>query len=158
MDRELSVAVIGAGLSGLTVAYRLSRLHDEHGQPVRVVVLEQSERTGGILDTVERDGFLVERGPDSMITEKPWGVELCRELGLEHEILSTNSAFRRSFIARGSKLHPVPEGFHLMAPSRLLPFARSSVLSWRGKLRIAMEPFIAARRDDADESLASFVR
>src|SRR5262245_53616780 len=130
MDREPTVVVVGAGLAGLTVAYRLSRLRDARGRAPRVVVLEQGARVGGILDTIERDGFIVERGPDSMITEKPWGVEICRDLGLEHEIQSTNSEFRRSFIARGSKLNPVPEGFHLMAPSRLLPFARSSVLSW----------------------------
>jgi oxygen-dependent protoporphyrinogen oxidase len=158
MEREVSVAVIGAGLSGLTVAYRLSGLRDAHGRAPRITVLEAGDRIGGIVDTIERDGFVIERGPDSMITEKPWGVELCRDLGIENEILSTNSAFRRSFIARGPKLHPVPEGFHLMAPSRLLPFARSSVLSWRGKLRVAMEPFIAVRTDRDDESLASFVR
>jgi oxygen-dependent protoporphyrinogen oxidase len=102
MERELSVAVIGAGPSGLTVAYRLSRLRDAHGRAPRITVLEASDRSGGILDTVERDGFLVERGPDSMITEKPWGIELCRDLGLESEILSTNAQFRRSFIARGT--------------------------------------------------------
>jgi oxygen-dependent protoporphyrinogen oxidase len=155
---ERSVAVIGAGIAGLTVAYRLSQTRDVEGRAPEVIVLEAGERVGGIVETLSRDGFTVERGSDSMITEKPWGVELCHEVGLGQEILTTNPTCRRSFVARGSTLHPVPDGFHLMAPSRLLPFARSSLLSWRGKLRVALEPFVATRKDDADESLASFVR
>jgi oxygen-dependent protoporphyrinogen oxidase len=159
MDRELSVAIVGAGIAGLTVAYRLSQLRDERGRPLRIVVLEGSDRVGGLVETFTRDDFTVERAGDSMITEKPWGVELCRELGLEPDLLATNAACRRSFVVRGTTLNPVPDGFHLMAPSRLWPFARSSLLSWPGKLRVALEPFVpASRAGDADESVAAFVR
>jgi oxygen-dependent protoporphyrinogen oxidase len=122
------------------------------------LLLEAGDRLGGVIETVRRDGFIVERGPDSMITEKPWGVELCRELDLEDALLPTNAASRGSFIVRGRTLYPVPDGFHLMAPSRLFPFARSGLLSWKGKLRVAMEPFVPPRRDPGDESLADFVR
>jgi oxygen-dependent protoporphyrinogen oxidase len=153
-----AVAVIGGGIAGLTAAYRISRTRDGDGRTPVVMLLEATDRLGGAIETVTRDGFLVERGPDSMITEKPWGMALCREVGLEDAILPTNTASRGSFIVRGRALHPVPDGFHLMAPSRLLPFARSGLLSWKGKLRVAMEPFVPARRDVADESLADFVR
>jgi len=153
-----AVAVIGGGIAGLTAAYRIARTRDHDGRTPVVTILEATDRVGGVIETVVRDGFIVERGPDSMITEKPWGVDLCREIGLEDALLPTNAASRGSFIVRGRTLHPVPEGFHLMAPSRLLPFARSGLLSWRGKLRVAMEPLIPRRRDDGDESLADFVR
>ena len=153
-----TVAVIGGGIAGLTAAYRLARSRDSEGRTPAVMLFEATERLGGVIESVTRDGFLVERGPDSMITEKPWGIALCRELGLEDAVLPTNAASRGSFIVRGRTLHAVPDGFHLMAPSRLMPFARSGLLSWRGKLRVAMEPFVPARHDLDDESLADFVR
>jgi len=92
------------------------------------------------------------------VTDKPWGLELCRQLGLESDLLPTDSRNRGSFIARGNRLLPVPEGFHLLAPSRLWPFAASGILSWAGKLRVAADMVIPAKRDDHEESLAEFVR
>jgi oxygen-dependent protoporphyrinogen oxidase len=150
--------VVGGGIAGLTAAYRLRRLAAHVGSRIDVVLIESSRRTGGIIETVIREGCTVERGPDSMITEKPWGVRLCGELGIGDAVLATNPVHRRSFIARGDRLHSVPDGFHLMAPSKLMPFALSSILSAGGKMRVAMEPFVRARRDAGDESLASFVR
>jgi oxygen-dependent protoporphyrinogen oxidase len=101
MEREPTVAVVGAGLAGLTAAYRLSRERDSKGRALRIVVLESSSRVGGLIETVARDGFTVERAADSMITEKPWGLELCRDLGLEPDVITTNAACRRSFVVRG---------------------------------------------------------
>jgi oxygen-dependent protoporphyrinogen oxidase len=155
--RTPRIAVVGGGISGLAAAHRLQELSRERGKPIEVHLLEAGDRLGGVIATERRDGFLLEAGPDSFITDKPWALALCRRLGLEHRLIGTNDAHRRSFVARGGTLHPVPEGFQLLAPSRLGPFLASSLFSWPGKLRMAMEPLIPARRDPGDESLAAFV-
>jgi len=152
------IVVVGGGISGLTAAYDLQRLRRERGIAAEVVVLEASERTGGTIETARADGFTMERGPDSIVTDKPQGLDLCRALGLEERLVPTDASHRGSFIARGNRLLPVPEGFHLLAPSRLWPFAASDILSWSGKLRVAADMIIPAKRSDEEESLAAFVR
>lgn len=122
-----------------------------------VVLLEASDRLGGAIRTTIRDGFLLEHGPDSFLTVKPPALDLCRELGLESELLPTREGVRRSFILREGRLYPVPEGFYLLAPGRLLPFLMSGIVSIPGKLRAAIEPLIPARRGGGDESLGAFV-
>jgi len=152
------VVVMGAGLAGLAAAHRLSRLATEARRPVEVVVLEARDRAGGAIWTDRRDGFVLEGGADSFITNKPQGVALCRELGLDDRLAGTEPHHRRSFVVRRGRLCPVPEGFVLMAPNRLGPLLTTPILSWRGKLRMLMDLVLPARDDDADESLAAFVR
>jgi len=150
--------VIGAGIAGLTTAYRLRKLGEERGLSIDLEVLESAPRAGGTIETVIRDGLVMERGADSIVTEKPHAVELCHEIGLGERILPTSRDHAGSLVYRDSRLLPVPDGLHLMAPSRLLPFLASPLLSWPGRLRVALEPFVRRRLDDADESLADFVR
>jgi protoporphyrinogen/coproporphyrinogen III oxidase len=111
-----------------------------------------------VIESVQRDGCVMELGPDSIITEKPWARALCEEIGLGARIVGTNTGARQSFVALGKKLHPIPEGFFMMAPSRLAPFATTKLFSWPGKIRMAADLVLPRRRDGADESLASFVR
>jgi oxygen-dependent protoporphyrinogen oxidase len=131
---------------------------------VQVTLLEASSRVGGIVQTRERDGFLLEQGPDSFISEKPQALELVRRLGLESRLIETNEDHRRSFIVRQGRLLPVPEGFHLLAPGRFWPFITSGIFSWRGKARIAMDLLLPRQNINGnmdaieDESLAHFVR
>jgi protoporphyrinogen/coproporphyrinogen III oxidase len=152
------VVVVGAGIAGLTCAWRLTRLLRDNTRSVDLIVLEGSARAGGVIQTERADGFLVEGGPDCFISEKPWGVDLCRELGLEGELIGTNPALRRSFVLHRDRLLPIPEGYQLIAPSRFLPFAASPILSLRGKLRILFDLLLPRGSEVADESLASFVR
>lgn len=152
------VVVIGGGLSGLVVARRLQESAKAPRRPLEVVVLEAKDRLGGVIWTEQREGFTLEGGPDSFITNKPWALELCRRLGLEDQIIETAPSHRRSFVVHNGRLTPVPEGFALMAPNRLLPVLASPILSVRGKLRLLAEALIPRRQGDADESLASFVR
>jgi oxygen-dependent protoporphyrinogen oxidase len=152
------VVVIGAGLSGLTAAHRLVERSTAAGRPVEVVVLEARDRIGGAIWTDRVDGFTLEGGADSFITNKPQALELCRSLGLGDQLIGTDDRYRRSFVVRNGALIPVPEGFVLMAPQRLGPLLASPILSWRGKLRMLMDLVLPPRRDDADESLASFAR
>ena len=123
-----------------------------------MVVLEAKDRIGGVISTDRVDGFTLEGGPDSFITNKPWGIDLCRRLGLADQLIETDSSHRRSFVVRKGQLVPVPEGFVLMAPHRILPILTTPVLSWRGKLRVLMDLVIPRRDQDSEESLASFVR
>ncbi len=151
-----NIAVIGGGIAGLAAAHRLMEIAPD----ANVSLLEASDRLGGSLRTVERDGFIIEQGADSFITNVPWGVDLCRRVGLADELTPTNDTGRRALIIRRGKLLPVPDGFMLMAPSRAWPILSSSILSPWGKLRLACEYFVPRRSSEIaeDESLASFVR
>ncbi|HEX8721919.1 MAG TPA: protoporphyrinogen oxidase [Pyrinomonadaceae bacterium] len=164
MAREFSntrrVVVVGGGVSGLAAAHRLCELGGQEAG-VEVTLLEASGRLGGTVRTHRRDGFLVEGGPDSFISEKPEALALARRIGLEGRIIQTNERHRRSFVVRGGRLRPTPEGFQLLAPSRLLPFLATDIFTWRGKARMALDLVLPRRRGSNgrdDESLAAFVR
>ena len=152
------VVVIGGGLSGLAAASRIQQSADALRRPVEVVVLEAKDRVGGVIATDRRDGFTLERGPDSFITNKPWAADLCRRLGLEDQLIEAAPAHRRSFVVRKGKLVPVPEGFVVMAPHRLAPVLASPILSLRGKIRLLVEALLPRREPAGEESLATFVR
>ncbi len=154
------VVVIGGGISGLTAAHRILERSQESGHQIEVTLLEAAPSVGGIVKTEERDGFLLERGPDSFISEKPQALNLAKRLGLADQLIPTNTAQRRSFVVRNGRLLPVPEGFHLLAPTRLLPFLKSDIFSWRGKARMALDLMLPRRvvNGVSDESLAHFVR
>ncbi len=152
------VVVIGGGLSGLSAAQRIHERSEALRRPVELTLLEARERVGGVIATERQDGFTLECGPDSFITNKPWGLDLCERLGLRDRLIPTDASHRRSFVVRKGRLMPVPEGFVLMAPQRLGPLLTSPVLSWRGKLRMLMDLFLPRRDDDGEESLAGFVR
>ncbi len=152
------VAVIGGGIAGLAAAYRLRELAAAHETPVLTTVLEREERAGGSLSTIRRDGFVIETGADSMLTEKPWGLDLVRRVGLEPELIPTREEFRKTYVVRAGRLVEIPAGFTLLAPTRVGPILRSPLFSPLAKLRMGLEMFIPARRGDEDESLGSFVR
>ena len=123
-----------------------------------VTLFEAGPRLGGSLYTERRDGFLIEHGADSFITNLPFAVDLCRRIGFSDELISTNAAGRRAFVVRRGRLRPVPEGFALMAPARIWPVIKTPILSPLGKMRLAWEYFVPRRSGDGDESLGSFVR
>src|SRR6185369_7783939 len=148
------IVIIGGGISGLAAAHRVTELNKE----AQVTLLEASERLGGTIQTEHRDGFLLERGPDSFISEKPEALALAKRLGLESQIIETNETFRRSFIVRNGRLRAVPEGFQLLAPSRMWPFITSDIFSLAGKARMAADLVLPRKNTNGDESLASFVR
>jgi oxygen-dependent protoporphyrinogen oxidase len=150
------IVIVGGGISGLAAAHRVLELNPA----AQVTILEASDRLGGTIHTEFRDGFLLERGPDSFISEKPQAVSLAKRLGLESRLIETNEKYRRSFIVRNGRLRPVPEGFQLLAPSRMWPFITSDIFSLTGKARMAADLFLPRKSTNGttDESLASFVR
>src|SRR5688572_16834162 len=151
------IVVVGGGISGLAAAHRLVELGVDKS---RITLLEASGRLGGTLETRNRDGFLLERGPDSFISEKPEALALAKRLALESQLIQTNEQHRRSFIVRNGRLRRVPEGFQLLAPSRMWPFITSDIFSLAGKARMAADLFLPRKSTNGttDESLASFVR
>jgi len=161
--RPLRIAVVGGGIAGLGAARVLedARAADP---AVDWHLYEDEPRFGGKVHTVRRDGFVVEGGPDSAIIEKHWPITLARRLGIGDRFEDSNEGIRKSFVFTRGRLHELPEGIILMVPTRMVPFALSSLMSWPGKVRMGMDlvlPRGGAARDaggDGDESLGDFVR
>ncbi len=152
------IVIIGGGISGLAAAYHLTEARRKAPGAFEFVLVESNSKPGGIVETEARDGFLLERGPDSFISEKPAALDLVKRLGLESQLIETNALHRRSYIVRNGNLRPVPEGFQLLAPTRLWPFITSDIFSWTGKARMALDLVLPRRQNgQPEESLASFV-
>ena len=151
-DRSL-VVVVGGGITGLAAAHRLGELDPR----LRVLVLESSARPGGVLRTVRTDGFLIEASADSFLTALPYGLNLCRRVGLDDEVIPTDPAHRRAFVVARGRLAPIPDGLMIMAPTRLWPMVTTPIMGPWGKLRMGLEYFVRPG-DGRDESLAAFAR
>jgi protoporphyrinogen/coproporphyrinogen III oxidase len=157
MGASLKVVVVGGGIAGLSAAHRAVELAGERGIALDLTLVEARDRLGGTISSERVDGFLVEAGPDSFLSEKPWALALCRRLGVEDRLLRTDDRFRRIFVWHGGRLHALPDGFQLLAPTALLPFVTSSLFSPAGKLRMALD-LVLPRGGGDDESLGAFVR
>jgi protoporphyrinogen/coproporphyrinogen III oxidase len=155
--KRVKLAVIGGGITGLAAAHRAVELARERSTELELTLIEARDRLGGTIATERAGGFLVEAGPDSFLSEKPWALALCRRLGVEHRLARTDDRFRKVFVWRAGRLHPLPDGFQLLAPTKLAPFVRSSLFSWPGKLRMAFD-LVLPRSVSDDESLGAFVR
>ncbi len=142
------VVVVGGGLTGLVAAYRLQQAG------INVTLLEKTSRLGGCIRTVRQDGFVMEDGPDVFLARKPGARAICEELGLKLQEMLPQP--RSAYILRNGVLHPLPEGFSGLVPARIGPVLRSPLLSLRGKLRFLMDLVVPPRRDEGDESVASF--
>jgi oxygen-dependent protoporphyrinogen oxidase len=166
------IAIIGGGISGLAAALRITELLPH----ARLDLFEAAPRLGGVLDTISRDGFLIERSADNFLTSPPVAVELCRQVGSADQLVQTDEARRRAMVVRNGRLVPIPRGFYLMSTRKLWPILTSPVLSVRGKLRLLSEPLFARGKPSPfgskirrggrgkgegasdDESVASFAR
>lgn len=153
------IAVVGGGISGLACAHRLLELKGDYRRlDLDVVLLEKEKRLGGIIGTEKKNGFLLEKGPDAFLSEKPAALMLCKTLGIDKALIGTEENNRGSFVVRNNRLVAVPEGFYLTAPAKLLPFLASPLLSLPGRVRAAMEFFMPAAKIEGDESVGSFIR
>ncbi|MBA3915462.1 MAG: protoporphyrinogen oxidase [Acidobacteriales bacterium] len=150
------VAIIGGGISGLSAAYSLEQAR-RGGTPVEYVVYEAAPRLGGVLVTDHVDGCLVEAGPDSFVTEKPWAADLCRKIGLGDQLIGSNDADRKTYILVNGRLVVMPDGLMFMVPTKILPTVFSPLFSFSAKLRMAREWFHPPHRAPGDESVAAMV-
>jgi len=153
----VKLVVVGAGITGLAAAHRAVELARERAIQLDLALIEARNRLGGTIATERADGFLLEAGPDSFLSEKPWALALCRRLGVENRLVRTDDRFRKVFVWHAGRLHPLPDGFQLLAPTKLGPFVASGLFSWPGKLRMALD-LVLPRGVSDDESLGAFVR
>jgi len=147
---SLDAVVVGGGIAGLAAAFELSQ------SSASFVVLERAPRAGGVIISESIDGFTIDGGPDSLLIQKPAAIKLCEELGLGDRLVATRPP-RLAYIQRGGRLHALPAASVLGIPTRIGPFARTSLFSWPGKLRMAAEVAVPARRDGGDESIGAFI-
>ena len=160
----MDVIIIGGGITGLAAAYYLSR------GGCRCTLVERDARLGGVIRTEQADGCVIEAGPDSFISQKPWALELLRELGLEADVIGSNDHLRKTYILRHGRLVPMPDGLFLMVPTAIRPLLSTPLLSPATKIRMALELLRRARTSEAaapagangslagDRSVAEFIR
>jgi oxygen-dependent protoporphyrinogen oxidase len=148
------VAIVGGGISGLSAAYYLAK----HG--IGCTLIEQRDRLGGVIRTERIHGCVLEAGPDSYISQKPWALQLIRELGLGAGVIGSNDRERVTYVLKRGKLVPLPDGLMLMIPTKILPLVKTSLLGWGTKIRMGMEWFrqpSVGQAPGPDQSVADFV-
>ncbi len=150
------VVVIGGGITGLSAAYILQKAR-ESGEKIDYLLVEKDSRLGGKILTEKIDGYIVEGGPDCFLSEKPWVAQMARELGIEHRLMGSNEASKRTYVYADRRLNKLPDGLMGLVPTKLIPFAFSPLISWPGKIRMAFDLFIPPNRTGEDETLGSFV-
>lgn len=153
----MRIAIIGGGIAGLAAAYELE-LARRSGEPVEYSLFEAGNRFGGVIASDVVDGSVIEQGPDSFLTEKPAAAQLCRELGLEKDLLPSNDADRRTYILVHNRLVPLPDGLMFLIPTKFMPMVFTSLFSPIAKIRMGFEFFQRPRPKPADESVADLVR
>jgi oxygen-dependent protoporphyrinogen oxidase len=151
------VVIVGGGIAGLAAAYSLQKQAQAQNLALTYTLVERDSAFGGKIVTQNSGGFVIEGGPDSFITQKPWAHQLCHELGLEDRLIGTNDERRKVYIVHKNRLRPLPDGVMLIIPTRFTPFALSPLISPWGKLRMGLDLFIPPKKDDSDESLAGFI-
>ena len=160
--RSQHVVVIGGGLAGLAAAEALLNEPPKDARAGRdgirrVTLIEPSGRVGGVVDTVRRDGWLVERSADSFLAVRPEGVALVERVGLAGELIGVDPRVRRALILHHGRTQAVPPGFRLIAPGLMKGILTTPLLSPLGRLRLLYERFVPVRdRSVTDESLEQF--
>lgn len=151
------IVIIGGGIAGLAAAYYATKIIPE----AHIAVIESDSHWGGKITTdrvaFHDSQFIIEGGPDSFLATKPWGVALCKELGLGERLEGTNLNLKNTYILKKGHLLPIPEGLAMMIPSDIGSMLRSRLMSTIGKLRMGLDFLLPAKRGIGDESLGAFV-
>jgi len=153
----MRIAIIGGGIAGLAAAYELEKAR-QAGAAVEYTLYEERARLGGSLASEIVGGAVLERGPDSFLTEKPAAAELCQELGLGGELIPSNDAARKTYIVTRNRLTALPDGLMFLVPTKLVPTALTRLFSMRTKMRMALELLHPPRPSEGDESVAALVK
>jgi len=153
-----TVVIVGGGISGLATAFSLQEQAAAAGLAIRCLVLEAGSSWGGKIVTHRIGDLVTEAGPDSFLSQKPAGLELCAKLGLTDQLINTHETGKKAFVLHGGRLHELPEGLVSFAPKQLGPFLRSGLLGWTGLARMGLDVVLPRGSSQGDESLASFFR
>ncbi|NIK77304.1 oxygen-dependent protoporphyrinogen oxidase [Paenibacillus castaneae] len=151
------IVIIGGGISGLSSAFYLQREAERLGKEIEITIVDGAPAFGGKINTLQRDGFVIEKGPDSFLARKLAIIDLATELGLENELTTTNPGAKKTYILHKRKLFPMPPGLVLGVPTEIGPFLKTGLLTWGGKLRALLDLTIPARKEQGDESLGGFL-
>ncbi|MFP7295724.1 protoporphyrinogen oxidase [Neobacillus niacini] len=155
-EEKKKVAIIGGGIAGLTAAYYLQKIMKEKQLPFEIILIEASHRLGGKMQTVIRDGFTIERGPDSFLARKVSMIRLAKEVGMEEQLVSNSTG--KSYVLVDNKLHPMPGGSIMGIPTELGPFVTTGLFSIPGKVRAAADFILPRSPGNSDQSLGEFFR
>ncbi len=158
MTRPRTVVIVGGGISGLATAFSLQEKAAKAGVPIRCTILESESSWGGKIVTHRVGEIVTEAGPDSFLSQKQAGVELCTKLGLTDQLINTNETAKKASVLYGGRLHDLPEGLLSFVPQQLGPFLRSGLLTWAGLIRMGLEIAVPPGSRTGDESLADFLR
>lgn len=157
MTRPRTVVIVGGGISGLATAFSLQEQAVKASLPIRCTILESGSSWGGKIVTHRVGEMVTEAGPDSFLSQKPAGLELCRKLGLAEQLINTNETGKKACVLYKGRLHDLPEGLLSFSPRQLGSFLRSGLLSWTGLVRMGLEVAVPAG-SSTDESVAAFLR
>lgn len=152
-----TIVVIGGGISGLSSAFYLRKLAEEQGRSIHIELVEAEPQLGGKINTLRRDGFVIEKGPDSFLSRKLPIIELAHDLGIEDELVPTNTKAAKTYIMKGGKLHEMPKGLMLGIPTSILPFLATELVSGQGKLAALADLLMGPQSKNEDESLGGFL-
>ena len=159
MDKSCrKVIIVGGGITGLSAAFYMKKLFAEQQIPIDITLIEKAEELGGKVQTVRRDGFIIEKGPDSFLARKLPIIALTKDLGLEDELVGTNPGARTNYIYHKNKMHKMPLGLVLGIPTKLTPFMKTGLISPFGKLRAALDLLLPKKKGLDDESLGHFIQ
>lgn len=156
-DSQSSIIIIGGGIAGLSAAYYAQKsAPDTH-----IILLEAGDHWGGkiITDRIAFDDgdFIIEGGPDTFLATKPWGVALCKELGLANRLHGTNQYQKNTYVLQKNRLRPLPDGLAMMIPTNFQSILKSHLVSWPGKIRMGLDFLLPAQNGHYDESLGHFI-
>lgn len=156
MSNKKTIAIVGGGITGLTAAYYLQRKVKEEQLPYHIVLIEANDELGGKIKTVKRDGYVIERGPDSFLARKHPAVKLAKKLGIADELVRNTTG--QAYILVGEKLHKMPKGSYMGVPTDLEAFMKTDLLSEEGKERVKKDLILQKTDGDEDQSLGQFFR
>lgn len=155
-EKKRTVVIIGGGITGLTTAYYLQKKIKEDNLPLQVKLIEATHRLGGKAQTVVKDGFIIERGPDSFLERKTSAARLAKEVGMDDKLVNNGSG--RSYVLARGKLHPMPEGSFMGIPTQITPFVTTGLFSLPGKIRAAGDFVLPRSEPVEDQALGEFFR
>lgn len=152
-----TIVVIGGGISGLSSAFYLRKKAKEQGKKLRIELIEAAPGLGGKINTLHKEGFVIEKGPDSFLSRKLPIIELAHDLGISDQLVPTNTKAAKTYIMKHGKLHEMPKGLMLGIPTSILPFLATELVSGQGKLAALADLLKAPEPRTEDESLGGFL-
>ncbi|MCM3567821.1 protoporphyrinogen oxidase [Neobacillus mesonae] len=155
-EEKQKVVIIGGGAAGLTAAFYLQKEIEEKNLSIEIQLIEASHRLGGKMQTVVRDGFTIERGPDSFLARKTSMIRLAKEVGMDGKLVHNSTG--RSYILVNEKLYSMPGGSIMGIPTEIMPFISTNLFSIPGKLRAAADFILPRSEKGKDQSLGGFFR